>query len=338
MIRTIFIGAIVAILAGSTSYFIFTKTAHEPVRSIVSENAFDKKDTQELLIEPKPAHSPEPVSAVPTSTSNNAHKPTISHKPNGIVSPPTQQTVTHLQSTTTQKSLAPYNDNNSPSTVIWGSRDFAWSPNGTPPPCPEPLITHTPVDMRLVIGALWPGQVRGGYKAHGGFRFNNDGTDKITVRDPTGSHLIQASQYLENGEKQYFMVFSVPCGFVYRLDHLKTLSPKLAEIVKNLPYPKEGDSRTSYIIPPVWVNAGEIIATSVGITKNIFIDFGLYDVRKPNNIIPNPIWADLYTADKEFGHYGVCFFDYLPGNDGTVMRSLPTGKEGKISDYCLRLP
>ncbi|MDO8466661.1 MAG: hypothetical protein Q7S83_00805 [bacterium] len=222
----------------------------------------------------------------------------------------------------------------SPYSVIWNSKDFTWYPNGTPPACPQPLTLKTPVDMQLVTGALWPGQVRGGYKAHGGFRFNNDGTNDITVRAPVGSHLIQASQYLEGGEKQYFFVFSVPCGFVYRLDHARVLSVKLSEAVKNLPPATEGDSRTSYINPPVWVDAGEVVATSIGVTKNIFVDFGLYDVRKPNNVTPNPAWADLYAADKEFGHYGVCFFDYLSGNDGTTMRSLPTGKEGKVSDYC----
>jgi hypothetical protein len=85
----------------------------------------------------------------------------------------------------------------------------------------------------------------------------------------------------------------------------------------------------------LWVEQGEVVATSVGIApSNIFVDFGLYDVRTPNNAIPNPAWADLFANDKEFGHYGVCFFDYLPGNHGEMMRSLPTGKEGRTSDYC----
>ena len=83
------------------------------------------------------------------------------------------------------------------------------------------------------------------------------------------------------------------------------------------------------------VEQGEIVGTSVGIPpSNIFVDFGLYDVRQPNNVIPNPAWADLFANDKEFGHYGVCFFDYLPGTDGQTLRSLPTGNEGKTSDYC----
>ena len=77
------------------------------------------------------------------------------------------------------------------------------------------------------------------------------------------------------------------------------------------------------------------MGTEIGIAgTNIFVDFGLYDVRQPNNVTPDPAWAELFAADTEFGHYGVCFFDYLPGTDGQTMRSLPTGKEGKNSDFC----
>ena len=218
--------------------------------------------------------------------------------------------------------------------VQWSSRSMTWSPNGAPPDCPEPFVVQTPVDINVVIAALWPGQVRGSYVAHGGFRFDANDRDNITVRAPIGSHLVQGSQYLANGDKQYLLSFSVPCGFWYRFDHVRVLSPKLADALKDLPPATSGDSRTTNI-PPVWVEQGEVIGTSVGIfPSNIFVDFGLYDVRTANNVTPNPAWADLYAASIEFGHYGVCFFDYLPGNDGEIMRSLPTGNEGRTSDYC----
>ena len=126
----------------------------------------------------------------------------------------------------------------------------------------------------------------------------------------------------------------MPCRFFYRFDHVRVLSPKLAEALKDLPPATPGDSRTTNI-PPVWVEQGKVIGISVGIfPTNIFVDFGLYDVRGPNNVIPDPAWADLFAAATEFGHYGVCFFDFLPGNHGAIMRSLPTGNEGKTSDYC----
>lgn len=308
------LGIIITVLAilGTSTYFLISKQTPQTSLTPTATPAMSSTISQ-------PPPSPK------TIMSTVAPKPTAT----SISTPLTSSG----QATSTPAPSITHNSNATAS-VIWSTRDSKWSPSGTPPACPEPFDLQTPVDMSLVTAALWPGQVRGGYKAHGGFRFNNDGTNNITVRAPVGGHLIQASQYLEGGEKQYFLVFSVPCGFVYRLDHPRVLSQRLSEAVKNLPTGAEGDSRTSYINPPVWVDAGEIVATSIGVTKNIFVDFGLYDVRKPNNITPNPAWAELYAADKEFGHYGVCFFDYLPGNDGTTMRSLPTGKEGKVSDYC----
>ncbi len=194
---------------------------------------------------------------------------------------------------------------------------------------------QTPVDMDMVTMALWPGQQRGAYVAHGGFRFDADGGTSITVRAPIGSHLVQASRYLEGDDEQYLLFFSVPCGFFYRFDHVREVPPKLADALKDLPPAVSGDSRTNFINPPLWIEQGEVVATSIGIApSNIFVDFGLYDVRTPNNVIPNSAWADLFSGDKEFGHYGVCFFDYLPGNHGELMRALPTGKEGKTSDFC----
>ena len=219
--------------------------------------------------------------------------------------------------------------------VRWSFNGTAWSPNGTPPSCAEPFVLQTPVDMNIVTSALWPGQVRGAYVAHGGFRFDANVDNSVTVLAPIGSHLVQASRYLQGDDVQYLLFFSVPCGFFYRFDHVRVVSPTLADALKDLPAAIAGDSRTTVINPPLWLEQGEIVGTSVGVApSNIFVDFGLYDVRTPNNVTPNPAWADLYAGDKEFGHYGVCFFDYLSGNDGEKMRSLPTGVEGKTSDYC----
>jgi len=97
--------------------------------------------------------------------------------------------------------------------VQWWSREMTWSPNGTPPDCPEPFVVQTPVDINMVVAALWPGQVRGGYVPHGGFRFDSNDRHDITVQAPIDSYLVQGSQYLANGDKQYLLSFSVPCGF-----------------------------------------------------------------------------------------------------------------------------
>lgn len=79
---------------------------------------------------------------------------------------------------------------------------------------------QTPVDITKVTGALWPGQSRGGYKGHGGFRLDGSSGDSITVRALVGSHLVQASKYLEGNEEQILLFFSVPCGFSYCFDHV----------------------------------------------------------------------------------------------------------------------
>ena len=208
---------------------------------------------------------------------------------------------------------------------IWRFNGNTWSPNGPPPSCAEPFEFQTPVDMSKVTAALWPGQSRGGYKGHGGFWFDSSDADSMIVRAPVGGHLVQAARYLEGTEEQVLLFFSVPCGFFYRFDHVSGLSPKIEDALKVITGPATNDSRTTFMSPPLWVEQGEIVGTSVGIPpSNIF----------PNNVIPNPAWADSFANDKEFGHYGVCFFDYLPSEDGDLMRSLPTGKEGKTSDYC----
>jgi hypothetical protein len=160
---------------------------------------------------------------------------------------------------------------------------------------------QTPVDINIVTGALWPAQVRGAYVAHDGFRFDSNDDNNVAVRAPIDSHLVQVSRYLEGEDEQYLLFFSVPCGFFYRFDHVRIVSPKLEDALKNLPPATLGDSRTTYISPPVWIEQREVIGTSIGIfPSNIFVDFGLYDVRAPNNVIPNLAWADLYAADKEF--------------------------------------
>ncbi len=219
--------------------------------------------------------------------------------------------------------------------AIWSFSGSSWTSNGVVPPCDAPFVLQTPVDITQAVGALRPGQVRGVYKGHGGFRFDESTEGNIEVRAPVGGYLVQASQYLEQGERQYLLFFSVPCGYFYRFDHIRTLSPEIERALSTLPPATEGDSRTTYIQPPIWIDQGELLATQIGILPtNIFVDFGLYDVRKPNGVAPDSSWIDMYKSDIQFGHYGVCFFDFLPNNDGKIIRSLPAGIEGKKSDYC----
>ena len=198
------------------------------------------------------------------------------------------------------------------------------------PACPNPIL-QTPVDMSLVTTILYPGQERGGnFKNHGGFRFDNAKTNDIEVKAAMDSELQDAGRYLEQGEVQYLFDFVAPCGIRYRFDHILTPSPKFSEMVEKLPQPKEGDSKTTHI-DPIIVKAGEVIATAVGFKNNghgessinVFVDFGVYDLRCKNTFQnPQP--------------FAVCWFDLLPTSDSVKVKSLPSGdsKSGTQSTLC----
>lgn len=191
------------------------------------------------------------------------------------------------------------------------------------PPCPDPPILQTPVDLSKVTAILYPGQERGGdFKAHGGFRFNSSKNDDIEVKTPMDAILTDASRYIEMGELQYMFDFQNDCGIRYRFDHLLVLTPKFAKIVEKLPKPKLNDSRTARINENVTVTKGEVIATSVGLKDNVFVDFGVYDMR--GKVFSNP-------QDN-----AVCWFDLLPASDSAKVKSLPPGdsKSGSQSTLC----
>lgn len=192
------------------------------------------------------------------------------------------------------------------------------------PPCPQPLILQTPVDLSKVTAILYPGQERGGnFKAHGGFRFDNSKFDEIEVRAPMDALLSDAGQYIEQGEVQYLLDFQAPCGIRYRFDHLLILAPKFAKIAEKLPDGKVGDSRTARINEEVKVTTGEVVATGVGLRSgNVFVDFGVYDMR--GKILSSP-------QDN-----AVCWFDLLKASDSAKVKSLPPGdsKSGSQSTLC----
>lgn len=212
-----------------------------------------------------------------------------------------------------------------------------WRAMSPAPNCAEPFTIQTPVNINLVESILYPGQVRGtDYKSHGGFRFPST-TNAVTVTAPFDAYLVKASRYIESGETQYFFVFISSCGMMYRFDHLLTLTPKFQAIADTLPAAQPNDSRTQNINPPVLIKAGEQVATEIGFkqTKNVAVDFGMNDLRQPNEISQNPTWAAAHPQ-KEFLHYGVCWLDYLPEPAKTTAYSLPAGDGvmGKTSDYC----
>lgn len=195
--------------------------------------------------------------------------------------------------------------------------------------CSEIKINQSPVDISLVTSILYPGQIRGNdYKAHGGFRFDESDNEDINIRSPVDGIIVRASRYIENNEVQYLFDIMGNCGVEHRFDHLRKLSPKLQQIADTLPPAKEDDSRTANV-ENVKVSAGELLATSVGLSNNVFVDWGVYDLNNKNKASENSQW------EAEFGNhqtsYAICWLELLPEN----IRDLPgSGESGKTSDYC----
>lgn len=187
--------------------------------------------------------------------------------------------------------------------------------------------------MTKVTSILYPGQERGGdFKPHGGFRFDGSKPEDIVVKTPIAGKLQDASKYMEDGEVQYMIDFVNPCGIIYRLDHLVTLSPKFAELDSKLIILSEDSWKTGQGHEPlrpgsvdISVEKGETIATAVGFrnTNNVFVDFGVYDLRGKGTFQnPRP--------------YAVCWFDWLPPEDAERVKSLPSGdsQNGTKSTLC----
>lgn len=223
------------------------------------------------------------------------------------------------------------------SSVTWSFNGSTWTNTGTPPACSDPLIFDLPVDISKVTAILYPGQTRGGnYKAHGGFRFDSD--NNINVTAPLEANLVSGSRYIESGEVQYLFTFINSCGLAYRLDHLHTLSDKFQKIADQLPEAKVDDSRTTNFNHPAEIAKGEQVATKVGFvnTKNVGVDFGVYDLRKTNEASTVAAFATAHENFKEFIFYGICWLKELPDELSQKVLALPAGDgaSGKTSDYC----
>ena len=213
--------------------------------------------------------------------------------------------------------------------------EVATSPEMSTPQssCPTPLL-QSPVDLSKVTSILYPGQERGGnYKAHGGFGFDDATDNSVTVEIPLDGKITRVARYRELGEVQYLFEFEGNCGVSFRLDHLRELTAKFEAVVAA--FPIKEDSRTELVNPPVAVMLGEVIATEVGFLNNVFLDFGVYDMRQKNEASKDPAWAGAHSqfpADS----YGICWLDALPQADSLVVKALPSrdGASGTKSDYC----
>jgi hypothetical protein len=223
------------------------------------------------------------------------------------------------------------------SEIIWQWSGDGWLSSGIAPSCPTPVLTELPVDINQISAILYPGQTRGGnYKPHGGFRFGQD--NSITVTAPLEANLVEGSRYIEGGETQYLFTFINSCGIAYRFDHLHTLSEKFQQYANTLPEAKVDDSRTTMLTPPIKINKGDSVATKVGFvgTKNVSLDFGVYDLRNSNTASKNTSFAQAHENEKQFAFYGICWLKEYPSEISQKLLALPGGDSisGRTSDYC----
>lgn len=243
---------------------------------------------------------------------------------------PSQRTQDTAESTHTTTSSG------SAQRVAWEYSNVGWKAKGNAPECDNPVVLKSPVDLAAVTEILYPGQVRGEYKPHGGFRLGKATSNTATVTAPMDAYIVDGSRYLEQGEVQYMFDFVNSCGVMYRLDHLLTLGEKLQKIADTLPAAQPDQSQTTNINPPVAVSAGETLATAVGhtVNNNVSFDWGVYDLRQKNAASADSAWAASH--DAQLAHYAVCWFDWLSAADSSTVKSLPAGDptSGKTSDYC----
>jgi hypothetical protein len=226
----------------------------------------------------------------------------------------------------------------------WSFTGTGWQVNGTPPSCQNPLLTSLPTDLTKVTSILYPGQTRGGnYKPHGGFRFDEQTTNSVIVSLPLDAQLVDGGRYLVGGETQYVLDFITNCGLMLRLGHLLVVSPDIQTIVDKFPAPKEGDSRTTQVMPPVQFAAGTTLATEVGIKKdsttgsrNVFFDFGLFDLRNKNSASADSTWQAKHADDQSLAPYGTCWLTEVSNELSVELMALPAADSasGTTSDYC----
>lgn len=213
------------------------------------------------------------------------------------------------------------------SSADWFFNGSDWQSNGAPQACATPLL-QPPVDTANVTSILYPGQTRGGdYKAHGGFRFDGNGqSSQVNVVAAISGTVVRGERDNTNGVVQYGFEIINSCGVMIRLGHLLELSPQFAAIANSLP-PASASSEF-HPVSGHTVTAGAPIATAIGLPGNVFMDFGVYDLRSRN-----PATTGM---TGELKPYGICWLDALPAADSTRARSLPAadGESGKRSDYC----
>ena len=247
----------------------------------------------------------------------------------------------------------PTNSSNLKHVVKWSStKNNDWVPDSIPPECNDfsEIFNEFPVDINIVTEYGRPGKPGSNntmYLAHGYIRSHTTPYDQITVRFPgNGFSLYAANMRTENysileknGDirqiddsiKQVKLEFQHPCGIKVMFDHLVDLSPKWDSIVEKVPILMNDSRVTFFPIGEHFVESGEILSYSIGHPDNIYLDFGVYDLREKNNISTkiDSKWPEYSIT----GNYGLCWESLFNTETKSILKSLPGGIDDN-SDYC----
>lgn len=222
---------------------------------------------------------------------------------------------------------------------IWQQTETGWRATETAPDCPSQPMMKLPADRDQITAVLYPGQTRGSYKPHGGFRFDNATDNNARVTAPIDGYIVKGSRYLAEGTEEVQYTFDIfnNCGVMVRLGHLRELPAEYQAIIDKFPA-ATASSQLQMVNPAVYVKQGTLLATKVGITteKNTFFDWGVYDFRQQNQASQAAAYQAAHPM-RELDWHAVCWLDgWLPAGDQARLLALPAGdpKSGKTSDYC----
>ncbi len=195
------------------------------------------------------------------------------------------------------------------------------------------LFDTTPVDLVLVTAIGAPGQLRGNdYKGHGLFR--TDSNDTIVV-SPIAAVLYDGSAYIADGTVQYLLSFRISPDLVFILDHVLDPSQKVLDAFVGQPPPLVDDSRTRPLIEQTFA-AGDVIATAIGFrdTNNAFVDFGFYDLSRPNDASQQPGFEGDPSTSRDAN--AVCWYGRFGPDAEQIILPLVGlfSAEGATSDIC----
>ena len=221
-------------------------------------------------------------------------------------------------------------------------KGWYWARDGAPPECAPNIVLEAPVDLNLVTGILYPGQVRGtsplDFKPHGGFQLKA-GTKSVAIRAPMDGYLVSVAKFTDEFGLHYGLTFTHPCGIAFGGGHFGALPPDIQAIVDTIPMKGYRESTGTEITPPHFVKKGDVIVTGLqegGIPERPGFDWGVADYREPNAASKDARFRELYGYAPWNTYYGVCWLDWLPAAQQSIVRSLPgvDGKQGKNSEYC----